>query len=85
MKIISNLAEPDSFEFEIVGEGYDWKDKKEKILLANQSIGVDLKAKFKTYLENNNSKLVKLVKYEVGEGMEKRNDDFAAEVMSQIK
>ena len=39
----------------------------------------------KTYLENNNSKLVKLVKYEVGEGMEKRNDDFAAEVMSQIK
>ena len=39
----------------------------------------------KTYLENNNSKLVKLVKYEVGEGMEKRNDNFAEEVMSQIK
>ena len=42
-------------------------------------------AEKKAYLENNGSKLVKLVKYEVGEGMEKRNDDFAAEVMSQIK
>ena len=39
----------------------------------------------KAYLENNKATLVKLVKYEVGEGMEKRNDDFAAEVMSQIK
>jgi len=25
-----------------------------------------------------------MVRYEVGEGMEKRNDDFASEVMSQI-
>lgn len=37
------------------------------------------------YLANNNSKLVKMVRYEVGEGMEKRNDDFASEVMSQVK
>ena len=57
LKIISNLAEPDSFEFEIVGEGYDWKDKKEKILLANQSSGVDLEAKFERYLTNNPSVL----------------------------
>ena len=36
------------------------------------------------YLANNNSKLVDMVRYEVGEGMEKRNENFADEVMSQI-
>ena len=32
------------------------------------------------YLNNKHAKMVKFVRYEVGEGMEKRNDDFAAEV-----
>ena len=36
------------------------------------------------YLENNNSKLVTMIRYEVGEGIEKRQDNFAEEVMSQI-
>lgn len=36
------------------------------------------------YLEKNNSLIKAMVRYEVGEGMEKRNDDFASEVMSQI-
>ena len=30
-------------------------------------------------------KLVKFVRYQVGEGIEKRKDDFASEVMSQVK
>lgn len=51
----------------------------EQLFIKNSDITV------KSYLENNNSKLIKLVKYEVGEGMEKRNDDFAQEVMNQIK
>ena len=37
------------------------------------------------YLDNNKAKLVSMVRFEVGEGMEKRNDDFASEVMSQVK
>ncbi len=37
------------------------------------------------YLKNNNSKLIKAIRYEVGEGMEHRNDDFASEVMNQVK
>ena len=37
-----------------------------------------------SYLKENNSKLISMVRYEVGEGMEKRNDNFAEEVMSQI-
>ena len=31
------------------------------------------------------NKIVKFVRYQVGEGIEKRQDDFAAEVMSQVK
>ena len=57
----------------------------EETVLEEQAFIKDFGITVKTYLENNNSKLVKLIKYEVGEGMEKRNDDFAAEVMSQIK
>ena len=36
------------------------------------------------YTKANNMAVVKFVRVEVGEGMEKRNDDFASEVMSQI-
>ena len=57
----------------------------EETVLEEQAFIKDSGLTVKAYLENNNSKLVKLVKYEVGEGMEKRNDNFAEEVMSQIK
>ena len=57
----------------------------EETVLEEQTFIKDSNVNIKTYLENNDSKLVKLVKYEVGEGMEKRNDNFAEEVMSQIK
>lgn len=57
----------------------------EETVLEEQAFIKDSGLTVKAYLENNKATLVKLVKYEVGEGMEKRNDDFAAEVMSQIK
>ena len=57
----------------------------EETVLEEQAFIKDSELTVKAYLEKNDSKLVKLVKYEVGEGMEKRNDDFAAEVMNQIK
>ena len=57
----------------------------EETVLEEQAFIKDSGVTVKAYLENNNCKLVKLVKYEVGEGMEKRNDNFAEEVMSQIK
>ena len=37
-----------------------------------------------TYLKNNNSEILNMIRYEVGEGMEKREDNFAEEVMNQI-
>ena len=36
------------------------------------------------YVKNNNGIIKKMVRYEVGEGMEKRCDNFAEEVMNQI-
>ena len=57
----------------------------EETVLEEQAFIKDSGLTVKSYLEKNNSKLVKLVKFEVGEGMEKRNDNFAEEVMSQIK
>mgnify|MGYP003289884800 CR=1 FL=1 len=57
----------------------------EETVLEEQAFIKDSGVTVKAYLENNKSKLVNLVKFEVGEGMEKRNDNFAEEVMSQIK
>lgn len=37
-----------------------------------------------TYVANNGGKIVTMIRYEVGEGLEKRNDDFAAEVAKQL-
>ena len=37
-----------------------------------------------TFVKNNNGKIAEVVRFEVGEGIEKRQDDFASEVMSQI-
>ena len=36
-------------------------------------------------LQEKGTKVVKYVRYQVGEGIEKRKDDFASEVMSQVK
>ncbi len=57
----------------------------EENVLEEQAFIKDSGLKIKDYLSNNGSKLVSLTRYEVGEGMEKRNDNFAEEVMSQIK
>ena len=57
----------------------------EEVCLENQIyVKAENKETVSKFLANNNSKLVKMVRYEVGEGMEKRNDDFASEVMNQI-
>ena len=36
------------------------------------------------FVKNNNSEVTSMIRYAVGEGIEKRKDDFAEEVMSQI-
>ena len=55
-----------------------------EVCLNEQQFVKDGDLTIKDYLKNNNMEIVKMVRYEVGEGMEKRNDNFADEVMSQI-
>ena len=40
--------------------------------------------KVSKYVESKDSKIIKFVRYEVGEGMEHRVENFADEVMKQI-
>ena len=57
----------------------------EDVCLENQIyVKAENKETVGKFLENNNSKLINMVRFEVGEGMEKRNDNFAEEVMNQI-
>ena len=57
----------------------------EEVCLENQIyVKAENKETVGKFLENNNSKLVTMVRFEVGEGMEKRQENFADEVMSQI-
>jgi len=57
----------------------------EEVCLENQIyVKAENKETVGKFLEMNNSKLIAMVRFEVGEGMEKRNENFADEVMSQI-
>ena len=57
----------------------------EEICLVDQAFVKDSGLTVKAYLDQNNASVTSMIRYEVGEGMEKRNDNFAEEVMSQIK
>ena len=56
----------------------------EMVLLSQPYLLDDSKTVEKALTEKG-AKVVKYVRYQVGEGIEKRQDDFAAEVMSQVK
>ena len=57
----------------------------EEVCLENQIyVKAENKETVKEFLKNNNCELVDMVRFEVGEGMEKRNENFAEEVMNQI-
>ena len=60
-------------------EGRIRKFKKE-ICLVDQAFVKDPSVSVAQYLASKNTQAVAYLRYEVGEGMEKRNDDFAAEV-----
>ena len=60
-------------------EGRIRKFKKE-ICLVDQAFVKDPSQSVAQYLASKNTSAVSYLRYEVGEGMEKRNDDFAAEV-----
>ena len=56
-----------------------------EICLAEQPFIKDGDVTVAKYVANNGGEILKMIRYEVGEGMEKRNDNFAEEVMNQVK
>ena len=56
----------------------------EEVCLVDQGFIKENKMKVNKYVESKGSEIVKFVRYEVGEGMEKREENFADEVMKQI-
>ena len=56
-----------------------------EICLEEQAFIKDSGLSVKAYVENNGCKIVSMVRYAVGEGIEKRVENFADEVMSQIE
>lgn len=55
-----------------------------EVCLTEQAFIKDGDLSVAKYVANNNGEILKMVRYEVGEGMEKRNDNFAEEVMNQV-
>ena len=56
-----------------------------EVCLENQVfIKAENKETVKDYVEANGGKIVTAIRYEVGEGIEKRQENFAEEVMNQI-
>ncbi|MBO4737899.1 MAG: elongation factor Ts [Bacilli bacterium] len=56
-----------------------------ELCLVEQEFVKDPSKKVGVYVKEKGSEVVRFVRYAVGEGMQHREDDFAAEVMSQIK
>ena len=56
----------------------------EEVCLVDQGFIKENKIKVGKYVDSKNSKVVSFVRYEVGEGIEKREENFAEEVMKQI-
>ena len=56
----------------------------EEICLVDQPFIKENKMKVSKYVESKHSNIVKFVRYEVGEGIEKKEENFAEEVMNQL-
>ncbi len=57
----------------------------EEVCLEEQKFIKDSSLSVINYVKNNNAEIISMVRFAVGEGIEKREENFADEVMSQIK
>ncbi|MBF0579044.1 elongation factor Ts [Erysipelotrichaceae bacterium RD49] len=53
--------------------------------LLDQEFFLDSKKKVSAYLKENNASVVEFIRFQVGEGIEKKEEDFAAEVAAQME
>ncbi len=56
-----------------------------EICLEEQAFIKDSGVTVKDYVKNNGGEIVSMIRFAVGEGIEKKQEDFASEVMSQIQ
>ncbi len=77
-----NEGKPENIAEKMV-EGRIAKYYKE-ICLEEQPFVKDGDITVATFAKNNNSKIINMIRYEVGEGMEKREENFAEEVAKQM-
>ena len=56
-----------------------------EVCLEEQSFIKDSSLSVADYVKNNNGEVVAMTRFAVGEGIEKRQENFAEEVMSQVK
>nr|WP_318033583.1 hypothetical protein [Mycoplasmopsis cynos] len=62
-----------------------WFDKQlSEFVLEKQPFVMEDSLSVQKYLANHNDELVEVIRYEVGEGIEKAQSDFAAEVASMV-
>ena len=69
---------------EFILNGKVSKYYEENCLLNQIFIKAENKETVNAYIEANNASLVNAIRYEVGEGIEKRQENFAEEVMNQV-
>jgi elongation factor Ts len=72
---------------EIIEKMVDGKLKKavEDVSLIDQAFIKDPNIKVAQLLKDKNAEVAEFVRFEVGEGIEKKVDNFAEEVMSQVR
>lgn len=56
-----------------------------EVCLEEQAFVKDSSMTVLDYVKNNGGKIISMIRFEVGEGIEKKEEDFAQEVMNQIK
>ena len=79
----ANAKKPENIKEKIV-EGRLSKNL-EELCLVDQVFFLDQDKKVGAYLQEKGMEVVRFVKYKVGEGIEKKVDDFAAEVAAMMK
>jgi len=86
-KVQKELAMDEGKPAEMAEKMVEGRIKKfyKEICLVEQPFIKDGDVSVKEYVAKNGGEILKMVRYEVGEGMEKRNDNFAEEVMNQVK
>lgn len=86
-KIQKELAMNEGKPADIAEKMVDGRIKKfyKEVCLVEQPFVKDSDLSVAQFVANNGGEVLKMIRYEVGEGMEKRNDNFAEEVMNQVK